>query len=81
LANIQSIKQIASRRPPDKHSIAAQNLIVDMVKELRRLRKKLEKQLRDYPWPDDQRALANAQIAAVRLAEAEVDGSAPAIFS
>jgi hypothetical protein len=81
IGNIQSVKQIAGRRPPDKHSIAAQNLVVDMVNELRRLREKLEKKLRDYPWPEDQRELANAQIAIVKLAEAEADGSAPAIFS
>jgi hypothetical protein len=81
IGNIGSIKQIAARRPPDRHSRAAQTLMADMVKELKRLRKKLEKKLRDYPWPEDQRALANAQIAIVKLAEAEADGSAPAIFS
>jgi hypothetical protein len=81
IGNIQSIKQIARREPPDRHSVAAKEFIADMVRELKRLRKKLEKQLRDHPWPEDQRAIANEQIAVVKLAEAEADGSAPAIFS
>lgn len=81
ISNLRLAKEIAARQPPDRHSIAAQKFVADSVKELKRLRKRLEKKLAKYAWPEDQRAIANAEIAAVRLAEAEADGSASAVFS
>jgi hypothetical protein len=82
IANIRCAKNVAAiARPGGPRAKETKKLIDAMSRALRRHRKTLEATLKREDCTDDQRRLVTEQIQLVMLAEAEVDGTAPAAQS
>jgi hypothetical protein len=82
IGNIRTAKNVAAiARPGGPRAKETKKLIDGMARQLRRYRKKLEAFLRDHECTEDQRRLATEHIQLIMLAEAEVNGTAPAVQS
>lgn len=82
IGNIRCAKNVAAiARPGGPRAKETKKLIDAMSRALRRHRKTLEATLKRADCTDDQRRLVTEQIQLVMLAEAEVDGTAPAAQS
>jgi hypothetical protein len=82
IGNMRKVKDaVRAAQPGSARALETRQLIDEMARELRRHRKSLERRLRRHPWPEDQRRIAIEQISLIRLAEAEVDGTAPEVQS
>jgi hypothetical protein len=75
IGNMRKLKDIAAQaQPGTARALQARKAIDEMARDLRRHRKKMEKKLRQHPWPEDQRRIAIEQIELIRVAEMEADG-------
>jgi hypothetical protein len=82
IGNIRCAKNVAAiARPGGPRAKETKKLIDRMSRALRRHRKTLEATLKREDCTDDQRLLVTEHIQLVMLAEAEVDGTAPAAQS
>jgi len=82
IGNIRSAKNVAAiARPGGPRAKETKKLIDRMSRALRRHRKTLEATLQREACTDDQRRLMTEHIQLIILAEAEVDGIAPAVQS
>jgi hypothetical protein len=82
IGNIRCAKNVAAiARPGGPRAKETKKLIDRMSRALRRHRKTLEATLKREDCTDDQRLLVTEHLQLVMLAEAEVDGTAPAAQS
>jgi len=82
IGNIRCAKNVgAIARPGGPRAKETKKLIDGMSRALRRHRKMLEATLMHKDCTEDQRRLATEHIQLIMLAEAEVDGTAPAVQS
>jgi hypothetical protein len=82
IGNIRCAKNVAAiARPGGPRAKETKKLIDAMSRALRRQRKALEASLQRADCTDDQRRLVTEHIQLIMLAEAEVDGTAPAAQS
>jgi hypothetical protein len=82
IGNIRSLKNVAAvARPGGPRAKETKKIIADMARQLRRYRRKLEAGLREDECTEEQRRLATEHIQLIMLAEAEVNGTAPAVQS
>jgi hypothetical protein len=82
IGNIRCAKNVAAiARPGGPRAKETKKLIDRMSRALRRHRKTLEATLKREDCTDDQRLLVTEHLQLVMLAEAEVDGTAPATQS
>ena len=82
IGNIRTAKNVAAiARPGGPRAKETKKLIVGMSRALRRHREALEATLKNEACTDDQRRLVTEHIQLIILAEAEVDGTAPAMQS
>lgn len=82
IGNIRRLKNVAAvARPGGTRAKETKKLLDDIARRLRRYRKKVEAGLRDHDCTEAQRRLAAEHVQLIMLAEAEVDGTAPAAQS
>jgi hypothetical protein len=82
IGNIRCAKNVAAiARPGGPRAKETKKLIDGMSRALRRHRKMLEATLQREDCTDDQRRLVTEHIQLIMLAQAELDGTAPAAQS
>jgi hypothetical protein len=82
IGNIRCAKNVgAIARPGGPRAKETKKLIDGMGRALRRHRKTLEATLKRADCTDEQRRLVTEHIQLIMLAQAEVDGTAPAALS